>query len=397
MLIGFFCIPIAIEQLGRERFGILTIIWMIVGYFSIFDFGLGRNLTKIFSSSQDALNLQKTFWTFLRIAAIIAITIGVLISILAAPLTDLLFNPHDVAPAEIRAAILIIGLSIPFVIFSTLAKGALEGIGEFTALNIIQILFGSLTFFLAVVFQNLVAISIALFSIRLVLMVVQFFIIFRKLPHLKSVSLYSYSEIRTHLTEGGWMTLSQIVGPIMVYFDRFFLSAMIPAQQIAFYTTPFEAVSKIQAVPSSISRAAYPVFCQDNPQRLRTQYMKSLKLLFITTGLPMVIGFAFAIPILNFWIGAEFAAASSPVFSILCLGFLINSFGWLPLSLLQAKNKSSVPARIHLFELFLYLPLLYFLIQQFGFLGAAIAWTLRVTLDTLLLLYFTHIRLRLVS
>ena len=46
-LAAVFTVPILIHGLGTERFGVLTLIWLIVGYFSIFDLGLGRALTQL--------------------------------------------------------------------------------------------------------------------------------------------------------------------------------------------------------------------------------------------------------------------------------------------------------------------------------------------------------------
>ena len=46
-LAAVFTVPILIHRLGTERFGVLTLIWLIVGYFSIFDLGLGRALTQL--------------------------------------------------------------------------------------------------------------------------------------------------------------------------------------------------------------------------------------------------------------------------------------------------------------------------------------------------------------
>jgi len=46
LLIGVIAIPVIIRGLGTERFGLLSLIWVIFGYFAIFDFGLGRAVTK---------------------------------------------------------------------------------------------------------------------------------------------------------------------------------------------------------------------------------------------------------------------------------------------------------------------------------------------------------------
>jgi len=47
LLLAFITIPILIRHLGTARFGLLTIGWMILGYFSLFDLGLGRTLVKV--------------------------------------------------------------------------------------------------------------------------------------------------------------------------------------------------------------------------------------------------------------------------------------------------------------------------------------------------------------
>jgi len=46
LLVGFLTIPITIQWLGADRFGIISIVWVIIGYFGFFDLGLGRATTK---------------------------------------------------------------------------------------------------------------------------------------------------------------------------------------------------------------------------------------------------------------------------------------------------------------------------------------------------------------
>src|SRR5258708_10454016 len=47
MLVALGAIPVLIRTLGADRFGILTLAWMLIGYCSLFDLGLGRALTKL--------------------------------------------------------------------------------------------------------------------------------------------------------------------------------------------------------------------------------------------------------------------------------------------------------------------------------------------------------------
>ena len=47
LLAGLVAIPLLIEAMGTPRFGILSLAWVIVGYFSFFDLGLGRAMTHL--------------------------------------------------------------------------------------------------------------------------------------------------------------------------------------------------------------------------------------------------------------------------------------------------------------------------------------------------------------
>src|ERR1700733_1905243 len=46
VLAAAIAIPILVHRLGADRFGVLTLSWAVAGYFGLFDFGLGRALTK---------------------------------------------------------------------------------------------------------------------------------------------------------------------------------------------------------------------------------------------------------------------------------------------------------------------------------------------------------------
>src|SRR5260370_26709202 len=72
MLVALGAIPALVRTLGSDLFGILTLAWMLIGYCSLFDLGLGRALTKLVSEgalqSRDgngANPLASTVWTSL--------------------------------------------------------------------------------------------------------------------------------------------------------------------------------------------------------------------------------------------------------------------------------------------------------------------------------------------
>jgi O-antigen/teichoic acid export membrane protein len=71
---------------------------------------------------------------------------------------------------------------------------------------------------------------------------------------------------------------------------------------------------------------------------------------------------------------------------ILAVGVLINSAAHIPYTFLEASGRPDVVAKCHLAEVLVHLPVAWLLVGRWGITGAAVAWTLRVTLDALLLL-----------
>lgn len=70
---------------------------------------------------------------------------------------------------------------------------------------------------------------------------------------------------------------------------------------------------------------------------------------------------------------------------IILLGLWINGLAFLPFSLLQAQGRPDLTAKFHALELIPFLGILWLGMQWFGLQGAALAWTLRVTIDAGLL------------
>src|SRR5437867_12982614 len=54
LAVGLVAIPILTRSLGDTRFGLLALMWAIIGYFSVLDLGLGRATTKFVAEALGA-------------------------------------------------------------------------------------------------------------------------------------------------------------------------------------------------------------------------------------------------------------------------------------------------------------------------------------------------------
>jgi O-antigen/teichoic acid export membrane protein len=103
--------------------------------------------------------------------------------------------------------------------------------------------------------------------------------------------------------------------------------------------------------------------------------------------LPLALVFVFAPEILGIWLGPQYAAQSATALRWLAVGVFANALANPLFVALYAKDRPDMPAKFHLLELAVHIPLTIYLIRLFGIAGAAAAWTSRAILDLALLLW----------
>ena len=157
---------------------------------------------------------------------------------------------------------------------------------------------------------------------------------------------------------------------------------MIGAKQVAFYTAPSELVLRLITLPSAVTRTLFPNFSANNAVDNQRVYKLSIIVLGVSATLIALPIFIFAEDILILWMGAEFAGEPIWVLRILVIGFVINAMAQVPFTQLQAKGLSKITALVLMCEVLPYLLALYWLTKNYGLIGAASAWTIRVIIDT---------------
>jgi O-antigen/teichoic acid export membrane protein len=399
LLVGIVTIPMLIKGLGTDRFGVLTLAWMVIGYFSLFDLGLGRALTQIIAQrfgKEDVIQLPGLVWTALIIMAVM----GVIGAIIAGSLSPLLiakvFKMPDQLRLETLHAFFILSVSIPIVVLSSGFVGILTAYQRFDLINTVRIPLGLANFtvpLLVLPFSNsIVPITLLLALSRFVACVVQFWFCLRIMPSLRTKKCFISAAVKPLFSFGGWMTISNIVGPLMVYLDRFVIGAVISITAVAYYATPYEMVTKLWVISGALIASLFPAFAaynNDDASRTIQLFTKSIAAIFISIFPIVLILVTFSQEGLMVWLGKDFANNSAPVLQWLAAGVFINCLAQVVYSLIQGRGRPDITAKIHLLELIFYLPFLWWTLKHYGIVGAAFAWTLRVIIDGALLLWAT--------
>lgn len=392
LLIAVIAVPQLISALGPARFGMLTLAWALIGYFGLFDFGIGRALTQMASEAiglGDENRLRHVSSVALAAMFVLSCVGAAIIAAITPWLCFRVLNMPNELRAEAATSFLLLAASLPFVMCTVGLRGLMEAhqhFGMATALRVPYSLFNFVGPLLILPFSHsLVPIVATLVAGRALTLFAHVWAAVRCYPWLRNGSIKGVPSALPLFKLGGWITVSNVVSPVMVYMDRFVIGALLSMSAVAFYVTPYEVVSKLLFVPGAVLGVFFPAFASSyvrDRALTATMFDRTARFILMVMFPLAAIAVGAGREGLSMWVGPEFARQSTAVLQILAAGVLINSFAQIPAGLLQAVGRADLTARAHLAELPLYVAMLFGLGRAFGLPGVAAAWSLRMLIDT---------------
>lgn len=396
LMVAVLLIPLLIEGLGEERFGILSLSWVIIGYFSFLDLGIGRALTKFIAEKlglKQAKEIPEIFWTSIFLMLLVSSVGAILLFIISKFFVLDIFKISENLREETLYSFYVLAVIIPIVTTTAGFRGLLEAYQEFKSINIIRVFLGVSTFLvplLCLIFtKNLFWIVMGLGIIRIVIWLLYLFQCLKANTDLRINNFkFNRNLIKPIISMSSWMTVSNIVAPILIYLDRFLIGAIISAVAITYYITPYEVVTKLLLVPGALTGVLFPAFSAtylNDPATSKKLFTRGVKFIFIFLYPVVFIMINFSYEGMNLWLGKTFAERSTFVMQMLSFGVLLNSLAYIPFTYFQGIGKPKIPALVNLIELPFYCLLMWAATSKWGIEGAAGVWVLRIAVDTAIL------------
>lgn len=399
LVFAVFSMPVLIDYLGVERFGLLTLMWVVVSYFGLFDLGIGRALTLLVTrllAKNNRQEINAVVWTALFVMLAVGILSGILLS-----LSDV-YWVHEidssVGEQEVKKSILYMAVAVPFIVLTAGYRGILESAGAFFAINVIRVPMGVFTFLgplLVVLYWHprLDTVALVLSSGRIVGFFAHLIVAHKSLPELDFHPEFGKKYLKPLFNLGGWITVSNIVSPLMGYIDRFLIGFMLSAAAVAYYATPNEMITKLWIIPSALTAVIFPRFVTELTTRkgdVEKTFMKSCALLFVVVFPICLVLFVFSYEILSVWLGQEFAIKSYFILKLFSVGIFFNCMAHIPYTFIQSTGDTKTTAVIQLAEFPLYIAFLLLMLSVYGVHGAGAAWALRLVLDAFVMFYISN-------
>lgn len=218
LLAALYALPVLAERLGAERFGFLSLAWIAVGYFSMFDLGIGRALSRLIAErlhTPRARELPRLSRNSLFLLVALGLTAAMLLILASGWLAGTALRLPEHLEAEAAAALCMLALCLPFITLTAAMRGMLEARHRFGWVNAIRIPFGVLTFLLPVAVSahstSLVVLCASLSALRVAIALAHWLVCIRLFPEyfrfarptrrgMKEVIGYGYWEIgRAHV------------------------------------------------------------------------------------------------------------------------------------------------------------------------------------------------------
>lgn len=391
---GIIAIPLLLRSLGDARLGVFTLALGLIGFSGLFDLGLGRALTHMVAFEQGKGTSHRAIAGLARKALSALVFLGLIWAIILwwiTPfITEHLFFLSGVLGKETTSGLHWIALSLPFALPAAGLIGILEGLQQFPLINTIRMPLGA-AFFIIPALVGLVMPDVgivigALAATRMVAFLIWMFTLLRVF-NLFTASPPAKLRAGPLIRFSGWLTVSNIVGPLMVYTDRFYLASLFSPATLALYTVPLDTAFRLTSLPLAAINALFPALAHARSQPAQAAPLVRLagQFMLLLWFPPILVAILLAQESLTLWLNQGFASQATSILQWILLGIFLNGFAHIPYAVLQAAGHADTTAKLHMLELPFYAGLIAGLVTSFGIVGAAMAWAARIFLDTILL------------
>ena len=257
-------IPIYVHHLGYARYGVLTIAWILVGYFGFLDLGLSRASINALAKLRDASqpDRARVLLTTLSLSLGFGLMGAALLFVVGGYMFEYVLSIPEDLKGEVAQSFPWMVCLFPMTLVAGVGTGALESRERFLLANSLQILGTSLgqiaPVMMAVLVSPSLTVVIPTIAITQAASSIVIGVCVYRLEGPFSFRAFNWSEARTLLHYGGWVTVTAVIWPILVCADQFLIGSLIGVAEVAHYAVPMNLIIRTQTFPMALGRTFFP-------------------------------------------------------------------------------------------------------------------------------------------
>lgn len=335
MLINFLGTPLLIDKLGKEAFGLQSVVNIILGYLMVADMGLDVPVIKFlaeYSAKNDTSNRNNLLNSSLQIYVIIGL-IGMCLILIAHPYLSALFGIPDALRDEARFVFVLTGIGFFANVLTIWGKAVFIGIQRYEIANGIYILTNTVATItgLLLVFSGygvvaFVSIKIFAFFVSAVAYLLLTKPLLSKYTFSMGIDREIVNKIKPLI---GYGFMMRITGMLLSRLDQTFIGLWIGVGAVGVYSIPLLLTTAVTGLIAGVMNYTFP----KASELFGSNKIGDLINLFLTSSrhiaLLAVYLFCFIIvtgdKFVTLWLGDGLANETTEVLIILSISFLISS------------------------------------------------------------------------
>lgn len=381
-------VPIYIEYLGMEAYGLIGLFAVMQAWLTLLDMGMTPTLNREMARFSAGARSSQSIGDLLRSLEIICFALAMLIALgvwaASGWLASDWLKANKLPPSTIEHALSVAAFVIALRFVEGVYRGALFGLQRQVWFNAMNACLATLRWAGAVGMLAWVSPTIeAFFSWQIACSLLTVFALGAKThralpapPFRPKFSRPALAEIRRFAA--GMLGTTFLV-LLLTQVDKLLLSRLLTLEAFGYYTLAGAVAGSLYMLIGPITTAVYPRMVQlaaeGEEVGLVAIYHLAAQIVSTLTGPAAMLLFLFPGGALFVWSGsAEVSANAAPVLSALALGTFLNGLMHVPYQLQLAHGWTSLGVKSNLVAVALLVPAILLLAPRFGALGAAWAW-----------------------
>ncbi|MDX8378141.1 MAG: oligosaccharide flippase family protein [Mariprofundales bacterium] len=405
-LMGLAFIPLYIEYLGMEAYGLIGLFAVLQVIFALLDMGMtptiNREMARFTSGEHSAQSIRDLLRSLEVLCFSLAIIIGIIVWLLSDYLAESWLNSEQLPIGVVAQALTIMALVSALRFCEGIYRGSLTGLQKQVQYNIINGALSTLRHAGAVAVLVWWSPSIDVFFIwqaiiSLLTIIIFAFSVHCSLPKTFSPAKFSLASLVAIRKFAGGIIAITALAILLTQVDKIMLSKMLSLENFGYYALAGTVSGVLYMLIGPITQAIYPRMVEninsDSFYLVDIYHLGSQLVTIFIAPIAMLMCF-FAQDILFVWSGdVSLSQHTAPLLSVLALGSFLNCLMLMPYQCQLAHGWTSLTIKINAVAVLVLMPVLYFIVPIYGAIGAAWIWVVLNMGYVLIGISLMHMRL----
>ena len=387
-LMGIAFVPLYIQALGVESFGLIGVFAILQAWVGILDLGLtptlNREMARLRAGAHSAASIRDLLRSLEFVYAALAVVM-VLVVWGAAPAMGTVWLKAEQLPLSIVIdSIRVMGFVLAMRWLEQIYRGALQGLQDFVWLNAAHATLSTLRWGGAYVVVAFFSPTVEAFfywqgAVSLMTVAVLIHRTYLALPPAGRRGHFDVDALRSVMQFAGGMFLGSVLALLLTQTDKVVVSKLLTLEQLGYYMLAATAAGGLMQLITPMNTAIFPRLTEhaarDDHAALAATFLRSCQWMAAIIVPPALLLAAFSQPLLLLWSGnPALTREAAPLLALLALGTLCNGLMNLPYMLQLAHGWTSLAVRVNLVAVLLIVPSILWAVPRYGAVGAAGAW-----------------------